>query len=396
MDHDRRKQIFDAVLAEKEQIVSDRRYLHQHPEIGFDTGNTEKMVRDVLSESCIEVIPSTVGVMGIIKSGKSDDILALRADMDALPLQEENDVPYKSQYDNRMHACGHDGHTAMLLGAARILQQYRELLPVNVLLIFQPAEEGPDLGGARIMLKDLEESGMKSKIRKILGIHLFNDFQTGTAGYRYGAMMASTDEFDIKITGKGGHAAQPHEAVDALSLGCKFVDEMESFMSRRIDPLKPAVFSVGSFNAGTAKNIISENAVISGTVRCLYEDTRASILEAASKILESICGAYGAEYKLDILNGLPVLVNDRSTAAFAKNVIGIALGGENAFEITEPIMGSEDFAYFAQKIPAAFIWLGSGNEEKGFTTLAHNPRFDFDEDALINGVRIFCMAALEA
>ncbi|WP_206460262.1 M20 metallopeptidase family protein [Anaerovorax sp. IOR16] len=378
----------------REEVIANRRYFHMHPEIGFDTENTEKKVRHILTKEGIQLIQSKVGVLGLIKGSDSSRMIALRADMDALCLQEDNEVPYKSIYPNRMHACGHDGHTAMLLGAAKILQNNRANLPVDVLLIFQPAEEGPNLGGARIIVNDLEKQGYADKIQYIFSLHLFNDFEIGKVGVRYGSLMSSTDEFDIKIIGKGGHAGQPHKTVDALSIGTKFVAAIESFMARRKDPFDPAVCSIGIFNSGSAKNIVAETAMISGTIRCQTEKTREYILENIEKILKGICEGFSANYRLEVLRGIPVLVNDADATTYAEELSLQAVGKENTFRIPEATMGAEDFAYFAQKIPASFLWIGSGNKEKGFTYLAHHPKFDFDEDALLIGIKEFCYLAL--
>ena len=429
MDRGLAKLLDQQIDAVYQEVVSVRRYLHMHPEIGFDTQNTEKIVREFLAKEGIQVIPSKMGVLGFIpgrnmqsserpdeKSGagrgegrseesgcekapgsngrEPGEMTALRADMDALCLQEENDVPYKSVFPNKMHACGHDGHTAMLLGAAKVLQKNRDALERSVLLIFQPAEEGPNLGGARIIMEDLEKKGMAEKIKGIFGIHLFNDYETGKVGLRTGSLMSSTDEFDIKIIGKGGHAGQPQFAVDALSIGAKFVTAMESIMSRKKDPFDPAVLSVGIFQSGSAKNIIAETAIIAGTIRCQSEENRTFILNNLEQTLNGTCQAFGATCCLDILRGIPVLRNDQGATEYAENVMKLAVGRENTFTISQPLMGAEDFSYYAQKIPASFLFLGSGNPEKGLRCLAHHPKFDFDEEAMRVGVKAFCYLAL--
>lgn len=376
-----------------DDAVSMRRHIHMHPETGFDTHDTEKFVKKHLNEYGIEIIPSEIGVMGIIHGKDSSCMVALRADMDALCLQEENDVPYRSKEENKMHACGHDGHTSMLLSASRILQKHHEELPMDVLLIFQPAEEGPNLGGARVMLADMKKSGIADKIVNIYGLHLFNDYCTGKIGVKHGALASSTDEFYIKIIGKGGHAGQPNKCVDALSISAKFVTAMESFMSRRIDPFDSAIFSIGILRAGSAINIVAETAQISGTIRCQNNDTRAFILENMEKIANGICDTFGATCSIDVLHGLPCLVNDDKAVDYAQDVLSQEFGQDAVFEIQNPMMGAEDFAYFAEEIPASFCWIGSRNEAKGFTYLAHHPRFDFDEEAMAYGIRTLCTLA---
>ena len=379
-----------------EDVISVRRHLHMHPEIGFDTKNTEKLVREQLEREEIEILPAKMGVIGRIRGKDSERFVALRADMDALCLQEENEVSYRSQVPNKMHACGHDGHTAMLLGAAKLLNRHKDQLPADVLLIFQPAEEGPNLGGARIMLADLQEKGLAEKVSSIYGLHLMNDYPTGTVASKPGAMAASTDEFTIRITGRGGHAGQPDKSIDALSIGAKVVSAMESFMSRRINPFDPAVFSVGIFQSGSAINIIAEIAKIAGTLRCQNEETREYILHNMHQIAEGICSAYGASCHIDVLHGLPPLINDERTEKRAMEIAEAAVGGEKLVEIKNPMMGAEDFAYFAKSIPAAFLWIGSGNKEKGFINLAHHPKFDFDEEAMETGIRILCALAINS
>lgn len=379
-----------------EDVISVRRHLHMHPEIGFDTKNTEKLVREQLEREEIEILPAKMGVIGRIRGKDSERFVALRADMDALCLQEENEVSYRSQVPNKMHACGHDGHTAMLLGAAKLLNRHKDQLPADVLLIFQPAEEGPNLGGARIMLADLQEKGLAEKVSSIYGLHLMNDYPTGTVASKPGAMAASTDEFTIRITGRSGHAGQPDKSIDALSIGAKVVSAMESFMSRRINPFDPAVFSVGIFQSGSAINIIAETAKIAGTLRCQNEETREYILHNMHQIAEGICSAYGASCHIDVLHGLPPLINDERTEKRAMEIAEAAVGGEKLVEIKNPMMGAEDFAYFAKSIPAAFLWIGSGNKEKGFINLAHHPKFDFDEEAMETGIRILCALAINS
>lgn len=378
----------------QEEVVANRRYLHMNPEIGFDTQNTEAMVKRNLERWGIEMIPGKMGVLGVIRGRDSSRMVALRADMDALCLQEENDVPYKSQIPNKMHACGHDAHTAMLLGAARLLQAHREELPMDVLLVFQPAEEGPNLGGARVMMADLQKKGLAERIVNFFGIHVFNDFPAGKVVFKYGPMMSSTDEFYIKIKGRGGHAGLPHQTIDALSIGVKVVGAMETFMSRRMDPFDSAVFSVGIFEAGSAINIIADSAKISGTIRCQKEETRAYILENMERIVKGICDAYGATCHIDVVHGLPPMVNDDSATDYALAVGKEVFGDEKCQMMPNAMLGAEDFAFFAKAVPSAFMGIGTGNPQKGSTWPAHHPKFDIDEDGLVNGVQILCNLAL--
>ena len=377
-----------------EEAVKNRRLIHMNPEVGFDTQDTEALVRAYLAPLGVTFLPSRIGVMALIPGQDSSRILALRADMVALPIQEENDVPYCSQVPGKMHACGHDGHTAMLLGAAKVLCALRETLPCDVLLIFQPAEEGPNLGGARVMLTDLREQGIDKRIERIYALHLLNDYPVGTVGTKAGSMASSTDEFDVTILGRGGHAGQPYKCIDALSIGAKVVTAVESYMSRRMDPFDQAICSVGVFEAGTAKNVVAGRAHIAGTIRCQREETRAAIIENLERITRGVCDAFGASCEIDILHGLPVLMNDAAEAAFGTDVAAQVVGAKNVVTLQNPMMGAEDFAYFTEAFPGAFLWIGSANEAKGLAQQNHQPHFDFDEDALAVGIKVLCGLAL--
>lgn len=376
------------------EIVSFRRHLHMHPETGLDTKETEAYIRRFLEGEGICVLESQAGVIGFIKGGKSNGgCVAMRADMDALPLAEENDAPYKSQVPGKMHACGHDGHTAMLMGAAHVLNKHRGELSADVVLVFQPAEEGPFPGGAVIMLEDLKKLGLLEKIKAMIALHLTTEHPAGKIAIGRGSMMASTDEFDIEITGVGGHVGLPHRAVDALSIAAKFVTDMESFMSRRIDPFDSAVFGTGVMRAGSARNIIPEKAALSGSLRCQREETRGYVLANAEKILKALCEAYGAKYEMKVTRGLPVLRNDGAVAAVMEESAEETAGAANIIHLRDSNMGAEDFAFFSEAVPAAFVWIGARNEEKGFTYMMHNPKFDIDEDALKTGAALLCRAA---
>lgn len=315
--------------------------------------------------------------------------------MDALPIDELNDVTYRSKEVGKMHACGHDAHTAMLMGAAQVLKQMQDKLPHNILLIFQPAEEGPLPGGAFPILEYLEESGLASKIRTIAGQHVTTEYPTNTIVIHDGPSAASTDEMDITITGVGGHVGLPHRAVDALSVAAKFVCEMESFMSRRISPFDSAVFGIGTLNAGSARNIIPETARMLITVRCLKESTRKLIEDNTRKILRGICESNDAKYEIELRKGLPVLMNNPSITKAALEAATEQLGDNNVKNPRLESMGAEDFAWFSQKLPSVFAWIGAGNESKGISTLMHNPRFNIDEDALPIGIEFLCRLAFK-
>jgi len=369
-------------------VVAYRRHIHKHPETGFDTGRTEQFIREILEKEGIETLTSTIGVIGLIPSkNKSEKYVALRADIDALSLEEANETPYRSVETGKMHACGHDAHTAMLLGAARLLNASRDSLRHNVLLIFQPAEEGPDLGGAIIMLEDLRKQGLLPNITAITALHVTTEHNSGTIGIRYGSAMASIDTFDVTVKGRGGHGGIPYKAIDPISISAKFITAMESYMSRFVNVFDPAIFAVCMINSGTARNVIPDSAMISGQLRALSEDNREKVMEASNNLLQGLCLYTGADFDMKVTNGLPVLVNDEKTVRNAENIAKTAFGTDNVVILNSPNMGAEDFAFFARSIPAAFVWLGVRNEERGFVHMIHNPRFDIDEDALPTGVR---------
>lgn len=375
------------------EVVEMRRCIHQHPGIGIFTQETEAYVKEKLTAWGIRIIPSKTGVLALIEGRCHDNMVALRADMDALPLTEENDVPYRSLYEGKMHACGHDAHTAMLLGAAKVMVENRDALPYDVLLVFQPSEEGPIISGAFEMLKDMDEQGLTEKIKAIFGQHVFNNAPAGMVGTRYGAVAASTDVFVLKFIGHGGHCAEPDKNVDALSLGARFVTEMESFMSRRLSPFDNAICAIGTFHAGTANNIVPETATLTASIRCQKEETRDVIINHVRRIAEGICYGWDATFELDVTRGLPVLVNDDSATSYARSIAIATLGEEKYYDIPTPMMGAEDFTYFAERIPACFLNIGTLNEEKGYSANVHNPKFDIDENALASGVKMLCALA---
>lgn len=375
-----------------DEVVAMRRHIHAHPGVGIHTEETEQYVREKLASYGVEILPAQTGVLAIIPGRCRDKLVGLRADMDALPLTEENAVPYRSLYEGKMHACGHDAHTAMLLGAAKILSKHREVLPCDVLLIFQPSEEGPVVNGAEEMLRETDRLGLTDKICLLFGQHVFNNAPTGRVGTRFGAVAASADIFSIKFIGRGGHCAEPHRNVDALSLGVRFVDAMESFMSRRIDPMDNAICAISTFHAGTSHNITPETAEIGGSIRCQSEETRERIKTHMRRIAEGICHGWDARFELEFLLSLPVLVNGDAATAYAREVARETVG-QDYYDIPTPMMYAEDFCFYARRIPSCFLNLGTRNEEKGFVEKNHSPRFDLDEAALSAGVKLLCALA---
>lgn len=381
-----------------------RRHLHMHPEVGFDTLQTEAYIRDRLNSMGIEILPSSYGVLGLIRVETATEMIAFRADIDALDIIEENDVPYKSQVSGKMHACGHDGHTAMLLAAAEIMNRHRSNLAFHILLIFQPAEETPGAGRNGIPPEELPPAGAKAfmdefqakdKIKMIFGQHLFNNYPTGKILLKSGPMMASADQFEIEITGVSGHTSNLDKTVDALSVGCSYVKAMEAFVARQVNPMEPVTFSIGMFHSGTAKNVVAGRTEIGGTIRCQSSESRLRVFRRMEEILKAECDGMGADYHLKLFKGVPVLINDKNVTAYAREKAISVVGQENVSDLPKATMASEDFAYYSEGIPAAFIWIGSGNSEKGLSVLGHNSKFDFDEDAMRIGIRLWLALAMK-
>ncbi|MHA7965183.1 amidohydrolase [Paenibacillus sp. CAU 1782] len=371
--------------AEYEQIIAWRRYLHQHPELSFQETETARYIAEQLQSIGLNVKMNVGGngILSVIEGAHSGPTIAFRADFDALPIQEENDVPYRSLRDGVMHACGHDGHTAALLGVAKVLQRYREHLRGRIVLIFQHAEEKPP-GGA----KDMIDAGALDGVDAVYGAHLASYLPLGQAAATPGTAMAAVDAFTITVKGKGGHGAKPHETVDALVIGSQIVGALQHIVSRHIDPLHSAVVTVGVFRAGSAFNVIADKAVIEGTVRTFNETIRGQVEKDIRDIVHGVTLAGHAGYDIDYLNGYPALVNDPEESAKVATVISDKLGNQGLVELP-PSMGAEDFAYYLQHRPGAFFNVGSRGNSDDTGYPHHHPRFDFDEQALLNSGYIF-------
>jgi amidohydrolase len=377
------------IRALQPQLVEWRRQIHQKPELGFQEKITAEFISQKLQNWGIEhqVGIAQTGIVAIIKGEKSapGKVLAIRADMDALPIQELNEVPYCSQRDGIMHACGHDGHTAIALGTAQYLHQHRQELNGTVKIIFQPAEEGP--GGAKPMIA----AGVLNNpdVDAIIGLHLWNNLPLGTVGVRPGALMAAVELFRCTIFGKGGHGAIPHQTVDSLVVAAQIVSALQTIVSRNINPLDSAVVTVGELHAGTAVNVIADTAKMGGTVRYFNPDLAGFFKERIEKIIAGICQSHGANYDLDYIHLYPPVINDADIAALvrsvAEEVIEIPIGVFSECQT----MGGEDMSFFLQEVPGCYFFLGSANAEKKLDYPHHHPRFDFDETALPMGVEMF-------
>ncbi|HLO11651.1 MAG TPA: M20 family metallopeptidase [Pseudoneobacillus sp.] len=368
-----------------EQMVEWRRDFHQNPELSFQEERTPKIIAKYLESLGIEVKTGVGGrgVVGTIKGGKPGKTIALRADFDALPIQDEKDVPYKSKVPGVMHACGHDGHTATLLGVAKVLSENREYLHGDVVLLHQHAEEVAP-GGAIAMVED----GCLENVDVVFGSHLMANIPYGTYAYTKGPMMAAADRFVIEIQGRGGHGSAPHETVDSIAIGTQVVNQLQHIVSRQINPLKPAVISVGSFHAGGASNVIADSAELTGTVRTFDPEVRDYIEKEMKIIVEGICSTFHAKAEVSYYRGYPAVVNhDKETEVFVE-VMKHSVGEEKLLNIS-PVMGSEDFGYFIQEKPGMFFFTGAGNEEMGACYPHHHPKFDFDERAMLDAGKAF-------
>ncbi len=375
------------------EVIRIRRYLHQHPELSFEEEKTSQWICSLFDELGISYSKGWAGhgIVAEITSNSSNNIIALRADMDALPIQEINDVPYRSINKGTMHACGHDVHMASLIGAAMILTKLKEHLPYSIRFIFQPGEEKLP-GGAKLMI---EEGVLQNPVPvAIIGQHVFPSLPSGKVGLRSGLYMASADEIFITISGKGGHGAMPHECTDTILAASQMIVSLQQIVSRKSNPSIPSVLSFGKFNSvGGATNIIPEVVQIEGTFRTMDETWRNYAHELIISIARETCRIYGADCKVNIINGYPCLINDPVLSAHVKKIMTEFLGAENVLEL--PLrMTSEDFAFYSQVIPACFYRLGTGNLEKGITSAVHTPTFDIDESALQTGMGLMAWIAL--
>lgn len=374
------------------QVIAWRRQIHRQPEIGFEEHKTSALIESVLQDLGIEVIryPNSTAVVGILKGGMPGRTIALRADIDALPLQELADLEFKSEVPGVMHACGHDVHTAVLMGAAKVLAAHQADLPGTIKFLFQPAEERFP-GGALGMI----ENGALEGVERVFGLHVGNDVPTGTLGVTYGFSHANVDMADIKIIGKGGHGASPQTTVDAVIVGSHVVVALQTIVSRNIAALDSAVVTVGSFQSGTIHNIIAETADLKLTIRSLKPETRILIRERIEKIVHAVSDAMGATCEINYTHGYPSLDNNAEMVDLLKSIAEQVVGTENIVVKNQPSMGGEDFAYFAQKVPGAFLRLGS--RPTGDVTFgAHNPKFEVNEDCMAIGIEMMVNIALTA
>lgn len=365
-----------------QQMIEDRRYLHQNPEMSFEEyGTTEYLLRK-LAKAGIEDLkrPSKTGVVATIHGAYPGKTVAIRADIDALPIEENNDLEFCSVNKGVMHACGHDGHAAMLLTAARIFKEHEKEMHGNVVCIFQHAEEVPPGGAA-----ELYEAGVMKGVDELYGLHLSSNFPTGTYGIRAGALTSATDRFDIKIIGKGGHSSMPEQSIDPIVIGAQVILALQTILSRRIAAFEPAVMSVCQVNAGDAYNIIPGEMTLTGSVRTFSEEMRSRMEEMIGTTADGIARSAGATCEYTYERGYSSVVNDEKLTADVEELLK-GLWGEEAILHINPIMPGEDFSALQKDCPACFVEIGTADEAKKTTFPHHNPNYRMDEEGLRYGL----------
>jgi len=375
------------------ELIRIRRDIHANPELGYEEVRTSKLIAERLSRLGLEVQTNIAktGVVGLLRGGRPGKTIALRADMDALSIQEQTGAVYQSQTPGVMHACGHDAHVAMLLGAAQVLQELQVEIPGNIKFFFQPAEEGP--GGAAKMV---EEGVLHNPdVDATIALHVDDETEVGQIQIKSGIATASANAIRIRIQGKGGHAAYPHKSVDAIVVAAHVILALQTIVARETDPLDAVVVTIGVIGGGDRNNIIAEKVILEGTIRALNDVTREATFSALRRITEQVCTALRAKCEIEILEGYPPGVNDPQLIEIFRKVAKELLGSENVKIAEVPEMGAEDFYEFGKGIPAAMFHLGIANKEKGITFPGHHPRYDIDEDALPIGVAILVVSTLK-
>jgi amidohydrolase len=394
----RAAEIARAAEALRPRLIETRRDFHQHPELSNREERTARVVAERLRALGLDEVRTNVaghGVVALLKGSRPGPVVALRADLDALPINETLDVPYKSLVPGVKHACGHDAHTTIELGVAEILSKMRGQIHGAVKFLFQPAEEGPpagEQGGAALMIK--EGALDHPRPRAIFGLHTTPETEAGRIGFRAGAAQAAFDTFSITIHGKTAYAAWPHKGVDTILVAAECVTALQAIKSRRIDTFEPVIITVGSFHGGKSPHVTPAEVVMQGTVRTFHPDVRRQIEQLIRETLAGITAAYGATFDLDYKVGTMVVFNDPKLVEESLPSIRRAVGDSNVFEFPMR-MGAEDFSYYQEVIPGFFLRLGSGNKAKGITADSHSPEFDIDEECLVTGVKVMANLALD-
>lgn len=371
-----------------DEVVQIRRQVHQYPEPGFQEFETSKLIQSSLKRAGVQLkTMAKTGVVGLIPGGKKT--LLVRADIDCLPVKEQNDVPFKSKRDGFMHACGHDAHVAMALGAATVLSKLRSKLNCGVKFMFQPAEEGP--GGAGPMIQEgiLENP----KVDTAIALHVWSDLPVGQVGVRRDHVYAASEAFSVKIIGRGGHGAAPHQTIDPVVAAADFVMAVQTVVSRKIDPIQPAVVTVGKFQGGNRFNIIPAFVELEGTIRSLEESINRKIRAEVKRTLDGTAKRYGVKYELKFFNYYPPTINNRKVADFVAEVAAGIVGKRSVVE-QEPSLGGEDMSLVQKRVPSAYIMIGVRNDKKGINSPHHCSTFSIDEDGLAVGTQLIVNTAL--
>ena len=394
----RTQAVAQATEAMRPQLIAQRRDFHMHPELSNREERTSRVVAERLRALGLEEIKTGVGKYGItalLKGKLPGPVIAVRADMDGLPIQETNDVPYKSQNPGVKHACGHDVHITVGLGVAEVLSKMRDQVAGTIKFIFQPAEEGPppgEEGGAKLMIKEGALENPRPEV--IFGLHVMTMFEVGQIAYNSGPSMASSDRMTITIHGKKAHGAYPHESIDTVVVAAECVTALQTIRSRRINTMEPLVITVGSFHGGNRFNIIADEVVLEGTMRTLNEDVRRRAQEMVRETLAGVTSVYGAKFDLKFEQPNPVTYNEPKLVEEMLPTIRRIVGETNVIS-PQPQMGAEDFSYFQRVVPGFFFFLGGGNKSKGLTAINHTSEFDVDEECLVIGVKTMANVLLD-
>jgi amidohydrolase len=378
------------------EVTETRRYLHAHPEVSWKEIETSRYIERRLTELGLRNIKrgfggTEIGVTADLTGEADGPTVALRSDIDALPVVEENDVAYRSCNTGAMHACGHDGHMSVLLGTAKVLSLLKSEIKGNIRFIFQPAEEIGLPSGAQVMIDD----GVLEGVSMIGGMHIWSFVRTGIVQWRNGPVMASSDRFNVKFTGKGGHGAMPHLAVDPITAAANYVSAIQTIASRELNPTDTAVVSIGKLEAGETFNIIPNTADIIGTLRSFTPEVRSSQEERLRRMADGIASAYRCTAETSVTYLLPSVVNHPEATEMLREAATLVADADNVEE-SDPLMVSEDFSFYLEKIPGTFFFVGAGNETKGTDYPHHSPHFNLDEDALVTGVAVMSSFALSA
>jgi amidohydrolase len=390
--------LLHAAEAIQDDVVAIRRRIHRQPEIGLVLPRTQAVVLEELEKLGIDGRPGAAlsSVVAIIEGGRPGPTILLRGDMDALPLREDTGLEFASETDGAMHACGHDTHVAMLLGAARLLQERRADLPGRVILMFQPGEEG--MGGAKTMIEEglLDAAGALARPTGALAIHISTRYPTGEIHVKPGPEMAATDVIRITVRGRGGHASAPHSSLDPIVVAAEITIALQAMVTRRIDVFDPAVVTIAQITAGTTNNIIPESVFLFGTIRSVSEATRAEVRAGVKRVAEGIAAAHGATAEVDLEPGYPVTINDDAFTRFVQETARELIGGDRVVELKAPIMGAEDFSYVLQQVPGAMAFLGArpAGLDPATSPENHSNLVVFDESAMPTGVALYAAVAI--